>query len=80
MNISRHLCGRRVWPLFLIFSLLLPIRLKGSEAGPVEDRQAKHVKVFLEGDISDIPKFIKLAEEKAEFQTDGSRTTPLLRL
>jgi hypothetical protein len=65
MNISKHLCATRVWPLFLVFSLLLPIGPKGSEAKPVDDHQAKHVKVFLEGDTSDILKFIKLAEEKA---------------
>jgi len=41
MNMSKHLCGSiaeisgspsRMWPLILIFSLLLPIRLKGDEA------------------------------------------------
>jgi len=55
----------RVWPLFLIFSLRLPIGLKANEAKPVADQQAKHVRVFLEGGTSDIPKFNKLAQEKA---------------
>ena len=35
-----------------------------SAKSPQESTQTKHVRVFLEGDTSDIPKFVKVAQEK----------------
>jgi hypothetical protein len=39
--------------------------IAGDEKDPSEGAQTKHVRVLVEGDTSDIPKFIKVAEEKA---------------
>jgi hypothetical protein len=50
--------------VFLVLSLL-PHPLSAEAGGPGEENGTRYVRVFIEGDSSVIPKFIKLAQEKA---------------
>jgi hypothetical protein len=51
------------WVLVVLPLLQQP--LPAQNVSPEETKETKHVRVFVEGDSSVIPKFIKLAQEKA---------------
>lgn len=52
------------WTLSIPMARAAIVPFPQAEAQPPADQGLKHVRVFIEGDTSEIPKFIKLAQEK----------------